>query len=325
MPKVSVIIPAYNEEKYIGKCLDSLLKQTYKDMEIIVIDDGSKDKTLEILKEYEKKYRNIRILTQEHKGPGEARNLGARKAKGEILVLVDADMEFDKDYVKKLVEPIINGVCVGTSHVQEYIGNEENIWARCWGKRKANPRKDLKRFGIFRAILKDKFLKTGGFNPKKGYFDDSSPYEKEKIVGLDIPDAICYHNNPSSLKEVFNHSKWIGGSLMVNYKNLLNLNFFLKKPERRKKFKLFVITSLIFILLFLFFIKNIIIVFGVLFLLYILILTLRRTIKEKEPLYLFTLPIFYAIKSLGLIFGALRQIPNMLIRKIQGKEISYKY
>lgn len=53
--KVSVIIPAYNEEKYIGKCLDSLLKQTYEDLEIIVINDGSKDKTLKIIRNYEKK------------------------------------------------------------------------------------------------------------------------------------------------------------------------------------------------------------------------------------------------------------------------------
>ncbi|MEM2918883.1 MAG: glycosyltransferase family 2 protein [Candidatus Altiarchaeota archaeon] len=68
MPRISVIIPAYNEEKYISRCLDSLLEQTYEDFEIIAIDDGSKDKTSEILKSYEKKYKKIKVLSQEHKG-----------------------------------------------------------------------------------------------------------------------------------------------------------------------------------------------------------------------------------------------------------------
>src|SRR5258708_40324123 len=99
--KVSVIIPVYNEEEVIGECLSSLKKQSAKDFEIIVVDDGSYDSTLEILQAFD-----VRIFKQNHHGPGVARNLGAKHAKGKILVFVDADMTFDRDFVKNLSKPI---------------------------------------------------------------------------------------------------------------------------------------------------------------------------------------------------------------------------
>ena len=102
-PIVSIIIPAYNEEKDIGKCINSLLKQSCKRSEIIIVDDGSTDKTREIVKSF----KGIRLIEGLHKGPGFSRNLGSRQAKGEILVFVDADMIFDKDYIKNLINPIL--------------------------------------------------------------------------------------------------------------------------------------------------------------------------------------------------------------------------
>ena len=91
--KVTVIIPTYNEEKVIEACLESLSKQTLKDAEIIVVDDGSTDETINILQKV-RKSRGVKIFKQKHKGPGAARNLGVRRAKGEVLVFVDADMTF---------------------------------------------------------------------------------------------------------------------------------------------------------------------------------------------------------------------------------------
>ncbi len=332
--RVSVIIPAYNEERYIGKCLDSLLRQTYVDMEIIAIDDGSKDKTLEILRDYEKKYKNIKILTQNRQGPGRARNFGAKEAMGGILVLVDADMEFDKDYIKYLVQPIIDGKCTGTSHMQEYIANKDNIWARCWGMKRVNPKTNWKNVGLLRAILKKEFLKKGGFDPKSGYFDDGSLYEKNEKVGLAVKDAICYHNNPSSLKEVFNHSKWIGGSIMIDYKNLLNLKFILNSPKRARQakfiFSLLALLGLFTIIILWIFKVNLDINFLIflmpgLLLIPLITLTINRTICEKYPKYILFLPVFYLVKFSGLSLGALEQIPNIINKKIRGKEIVYKY
>ncbi|MCW8966769.1 MAG: glycosyltransferase family 2 protein, partial [Candidatus Pacearchaeota archaeon] len=102
MTKLSIVIPVYNEEKYIGKCLESLNKQTYKNFEIIIIDDGSTDKTVEIIKKFD-----VHLIKGKHKGTAFSRNLGAKSAKGEILIFIDADMTFDKDYLKNLIKPIL--------------------------------------------------------------------------------------------------------------------------------------------------------------------------------------------------------------------------
>ena len=129
--KISVIIPVYNEEGEILDCLKSLGNQIYKDFEIIAIDDGSTDKTSQLLKDFKGVLPAFRLIGQDHKGAGAARNLGAKKAIGEILVFVDADMTFDKNFIFSLVQPIILGKSVGTFSKDEYLGNKESIWAIC--------------------------------------------------------------------------------------------------------------------------------------------------------------------------------------------------
>ena len=89
--KLSVIIPVYNTEKYLAKCLDSVLKESLKDMEIIIINDGSSDNSLEIIKKYKEKYKNIVSINQENSGQGVARNEGIKRAKGDYLCFVDSD------------------------------------------------------------------------------------------------------------------------------------------------------------------------------------------------------------------------------------------
>lgn len=92
MPKVSVIVPVYNSEKDLRDCLDSLINQTEKDIEIIVIDDKSTDNSLEIIKEYGRKYSNIRIYQNERNlGQGETRNRGIEVAEGEYIAFLDSD------------------------------------------------------------------------------------------------------------------------------------------------------------------------------------------------------------------------------------------
>jgi len=91
MTKISIIVPVYNTEKYLAQCLDSIIKQTLKDIEILCIDDGSKDNSLEILNEYAAKDDRIKIFAQKNSGPGAARNLGIQNATGEYLTFVDSD------------------------------------------------------------------------------------------------------------------------------------------------------------------------------------------------------------------------------------------
>lgn len=91
MVKVSVIIPCYNVELYISDCLDSVLAQTLQEIEVICIDDGSTDGTLNILEEYGSQYKNLDILSQKNQGSGIARNRGICAARGEYLAFMDAD------------------------------------------------------------------------------------------------------------------------------------------------------------------------------------------------------------------------------------------
>ena len=101
MNKVSIIIPVYNSEKYISKCLDSVLNQTYENIEVLVINDGSKDNSINILKEYEKKDNRIVVIDKENEGVAKTRNMGIKKATGEYIMFIDNDDYIDEDYVEK--------------------------------------------------------------------------------------------------------------------------------------------------------------------------------------------------------------------------------
>lgn len=262
---ISIIIPTYNEEKDIPECLDSLLNQSFKNFEIIVVDDGSTDRTKEIIKEFQKKDKRIKLIEGEHKGPGFSRNLGAKKAKGEILVFVDADMTFDKNYIKNLIKPILKdktGKILGTTHDYEAVKNIDNIWSRCWGKVRIS-KEDAKEVKIFRAIRKEKFLEMGGFDLKYGYADDQTFWFKYKIRPVVAKNTLCYHKNPATLKEVYKQSRWIGASIDNKLLNLQIIKYFvpffmivcfplaipllsIKKCYRIKNYRLFFPWMLIF-------------------------------------------------------------------------------
>lgn len=242
--KVSVIIPVFNEESVIENCLDSLSKQTLRDFETIVIDDGSGDKTLNVLSNlklthssFRGKISNLKLLSQQHSGPGKARNLGASEAQGEILVFVDADMEFQKDFLKKLIEPIENKKSNGTFSKEEYLLNKDNHWARFWNinlgrnaqKMHSDNYPDTQ--PVFRAILKSEFSKAGGYDLKIGYTDDWSLSRKLGVEAINAPGAIYYHKNPETLKEVWGQARWFGknefitGSLIRKIYNLIRYDF----------------------------------------------------------------------------------------------------
>lgn len=210
--KVSVIIPTYNEEKVIGECLKSLAAQTYENMEIIVVDDGSTDATIQRVTSHESR---VTVLRQEHKGPGAARNLGAKHASGEILVFVDADMTFERDFIENLVDPIIKGKAKGTFSKEEFVSNPQNIWSQCWGvnegweEGRRHPKNYANTQKVFRAILKSEFDKVGGFS-KRGYTDDWTLSEKLDYEAVNAPGARFYHKNPETLVEVFRQARWIG-------------------------------------------------------------------------------------------------------------------
>ena len=90
-PKISVIVPVYNAEKFLNQCIDSIVNQELKEIEIICVNDGSTDDSLNILKEYQKKYNNIKVIEQKNSGVIAARVNGLKTATGEYVAWVDSD------------------------------------------------------------------------------------------------------------------------------------------------------------------------------------------------------------------------------------------
>ena len=89
--KISVIIPIFNAERYLSDCLDSIVNQSFKDIEIICINDGSKDKSEKIIKEYAQKDKRIILFNQDNKGAGPARDKGIELSRGEYISFIDSD------------------------------------------------------------------------------------------------------------------------------------------------------------------------------------------------------------------------------------------
>ena len=119
--KVSVIIPVYNVEKEIARCVESLLAQTYSSIEIILIDDGSTDNSSKLCDDYSAGYANIVVLHKENGGLSDARNTGLRHAKGKYILYVDSDDYIEKDSCKRLVE------CIQKTETDFVVGNIREV------------------------------------------------------------------------------------------------------------------------------------------------------------------------------------------------------
>ena len=111
MKKISVIVPVYNVEKYLDKCLTSLIKQTYKNFEIIVINDGSIDNSLAICNKYANKYDNVKVYDYKNAGVAHARNVGIKKATGDYLLFVDSDDYIDEKLLENINEFLKKNDC----------------------------------------------------------------------------------------------------------------------------------------------------------------------------------------------------------------------
>lgn len=110
MPIISIIVPVYNAEKYISRCLDSIIAQTFTDFELILVNDGSEDISGDICEIYADKDKRVKVIHKTNGGPGEARNYGLDIAKGKYIGFVDSDDIIDTTMYEKLLGAIINDV-----------------------------------------------------------------------------------------------------------------------------------------------------------------------------------------------------------------------
>lgn len=104
MDKVSIIVPVYNTEKYIKECLESIIKQTYTNIEIIIINDGSTDKSQDIIEEYKNKDSRIKAIKQENSGVSFSRNIGINVATGNYIMFVDSDDIIIQNYIEQMID-----------------------------------------------------------------------------------------------------------------------------------------------------------------------------------------------------------------------------
>ena len=123
---ISIIIPIYNVEKYLEKCLNSVINQTYSNLEIILIDDGSTDNSKFICDEYAKKDKRIIVIHQKNGGLSYARNVGLNNANGKYITFVDSDDFISKYYIEILYQNIIKYNCE-ISMCSQYIVSDKNI------------------------------------------------------------------------------------------------------------------------------------------------------------------------------------------------------
>ena len=205
--KISVIIPVYNSSTYLRKCLDSVVNQTLKDIEIIVINDGSTDDSKNIIEEYLCKYKNIIFIDQENKGIGKTRNIGIKKATGEYITFVDSDdyikenmLEEYYKYAKKHNFDLVIGSYIKKINNKEIIFENNKFKT---GNVKTTPQiLYLIEYGPWAKLYKRETLINNNI-----YFDEKRKYEdmpfvskallKSKLIGQIIEPYYYYiiHNN----------------------------------------------------------------------------------------------------------------------------------
>lgn len=231
--KVSIIVPVYNGEKYITRCIESIVKQTYLNIEIIIVNDGSVDNTEKIINNLAKKDERIKTYSNKNKGVSYSRNFGIRNATGKYICFVDSDDWIEKDMIQSLLEMIKkydydivrcsyavnknNGAIINYKQEDKlYCTQQEKkelLYKVAGGK--------IPSFSVLLLIKKDKILEK---------FDETIPFMEDTIFFIDLlrnidkiyfTSKILYHyfdNDSSATKSIKNIEKNIESLLNVNKK-----------------------------------------------------------------------------------------------------------
>ena len=192
MNKISVIIPVYNVEDYLNKCLDSVCNQTLTDIEIICINDGSTDNSLNILKEYSKKDSRIKVITKENGGQATARNLGIIESQGECISFIDSDDFIEPDMLEKLYSKVKeNNLDIAMCKIATYDNQtaeiKDNVWYYMLGvfrdfEKDIFNHKDTKEFTCNIAVTPyNKIYKTSLIKDNDILFPEGLIFEDEKF------------------------------------------------------------------------------------------------------------------------------------------------
>ena len=209
MDKISVIVPVYNAEKFIDKCIESVINQTYKEIELILVNDGSKDNSLKILQKYEKQYpKMIKVFNQTNKGVGAARNLGIKHVTGKYIFFLDSDDWIELDYLVKLYEDISkNDIVISGFKSYDINGSllfSENIKDNPWTKFKYCSIGG--KLFLSSLILKNNILFREFKICEDAYFLFEC-YSKTSKISVSTSSGYCRLKNPTSVTHTLNTKK----------------------------------------------------------------------------------------------------------------------
>ncbi len=222
--KISVIVPVYKVEPYLRRCVDSILAQTYTNLEIILVDDGSPDNCPAICDEYAGKYSRIRVIHRENGGLSDARNAGLDICTGEYIAFVDSDDWIEPDMYEKLLDNMeqfgTEMAVGGVSDDVEENGNYRSVKVSDYGKKAfvENNVDSMKRYFLGSWAAWDKLYKASLFDSIRYPVGEINEDEAivllllEKCRTVCYTNAVCYHyiRRPDSITTVeFNSKKLI--------------------------------------------------------------------------------------------------------------------
>lgn len=225
---ISVIVPVYKAEKYLPKCIDSILGQTYRNFELILIDDGSPDKSGQICEEYAARDERVRVFHQENQGVTRTREIGVEKARGRYIVWVDADDYAGEELLEKVMrrfrETGADIVVYGYQDIENGKFTDTLTWTdqsiEAWRRDTLTARESI----IWNcAVPRDFWL--GERAPKEmarsaadGYMAIQLFMKASKVEAL--PDILYYHliDNADSIRHNFSGKRYLGNAYLWHYR-----------------------------------------------------------------------------------------------------------
>ena len=223
-PLVSITVPTYNNQETIVQCVESLVSQQYRPLEVVVVDDGSTDGTSGLAKNLTQRFENIRLVQTEHFGASHARNVGIRESVGEILLFADADAMYSSDYLTKglqiiLADPGIGGVCVtGTIWIRKNTFISRGIALEYEMKQRFLSDGKWEPYFAF-LYTRESLVKAGGFDEELFQGEDKDLFQRVKAAGYRIglvQGFNWFHQYPQDLRSLLSRS-YRGGKQRVIY------------------------------------------------------------------------------------------------------------
>lgn len=232
-PKISVIVPVYNVEKYIRRCVDSILNQTYKNFELLLVDDGSPDSCGKICDDYSKIDDRIKVIHKENGGLSSARNAGIKRSSGDYLNFVDSDDWLESDCLEYLLELLTKNNADFSMAENIRSSNSENIkFKKKLFKEKVFSQKDF--LSLFFKINTQKNVQYAW----------AKLYKKELFDNIKYPDGLTDEDVPAMFNIILASSK-IAYSSKVVYNYFVNPNSITESEFSNKKFDLLYVWDLV--------------------------------------------------------------------------------